>query len=680
MLIIPFKDPTGASGVVGIEAEEIGIYSEKPEEYAAALVLAASRHTRLLLGHDSPAVWTIPSGLRPWDIPFVEFYRLPSETLVQSVSRWRALLLAVLAQWPGDCGVIPMFYCQGGVPGGNPPELWTVQEVLDGLAYLSPLVNLSPRLKIVAPFAYQRANGITAHPELRAAFALLLKATPGRPAFTVISAPTPAPTPEPHPEPPMPTTIPPISDDEIIELAMMYDQCPTSAGKSEGDYLRDGGYYGVGYMRLRAMGLSHVAAMAVAKDAAFRDDWYDPSPAGMPPDDEIIDLRARWVARYQEIGRYQQQSRFENVRDLIYWLIVYCRAREAGKGHEAALRTMERGMNAEAGLPDPFPPETEPVGTLTTDGPYFIRDWQLWWWSGLTAFLLLKRFLTGRRDDALRYMDWAEGLGVNVLRVFSQVDWDGSPTGGVEVGFFARDFADYDARLHEMCTEAAARGLYIETVAHTFADDLDAMVAHSRRIDAITSAHVNGLFEDANEPQVNGIPIDLLVQRFTPRTLASSGQYDPSPYPARSWVNDHPPRDAEFCRKFKGSIEYADGSGPYAPFSPPWRGPVVLDEPARIESMGTPDDWRAFGAGARLFGAGATIHGGVWAQTCQVPTDAVTLEKITAFLDGVRAVPLQRYSGYSHPPDQGSLRRYRRHGADGKTYEISVRPFAFTEV
>lgn len=304
----------------------------------------------------------------------------------------------------------------------------------------------------------------------------------------------------------------------------------------------------------------------------------------------------------------------------------------------------------------------------------------MWPWIGLTAFLLLKRWLYGRTADALQYMDWAASRTVNVLRVFSQVDWDGVK--GVETGFLAADFPDYDRGMHDLLIAAAARGLRLEMVVHTFAYNLDAMVRHTRRVDAIVSQHGNGLLEDANEPPVNQIPLQAIIDRvpslLTP--LASSGQYNPSPYPARSWVNDHPPRDDEFARKAKGAIEFGDGSGPYAPFAPPWRGPVVLDEPKRIDEGGTADDWRAFGAGTRFFTAGGTIHGGVWAQTCTVPTDPVVLERLAAYLDGLRAVPLQRYRGYQHPNDQGSLRRYRRQGEDGRTYELSIRPFAFTVV
>ena len=184
VLIIPFKDPIGVSGVKSIEAEEIGIYSETVDP-TTIIAAAALRKTRVLLGHDSPAPWLIPK-LRPWDIPLVELYRLKTETLSESVSRWRGLIQSMITQWPGDCGVIPMFYCQGGAP---PDELWTVQEVLDGLAYLSELVNLSPRIKIVAPFAWERLNGITAHPELRTAFESLKRATPGRPTLTSVGEP-----------------------------------------------------------------------------------------------------------------------------------------------------------------------------------------------------------------------------------------------------------------------------------------------------------------------------------------------------------------------------------------------------------------------------------------------------------------------------------------------------------
>lgn len=74
------------------------------------------------------------------------------------------------------------------------------------------------------------------------------------------------------------------------------------------------------------------------------------------------------------------------------------------------------------------------------------------------------------------------------------------------------------------------------------------------------------------------------------------------------------------------------------------------------------------------------MHSNPTLQRCQIPTDGTVLACISAFLEGFDRVPTQRYTGYSHPDDQGSLRRYRRQGEDGKTYEISVRPFEFKEV
>jgi hypothetical protein len=325
------------------------------------------------------------------------------------------------------------------------------------------------------------------------------------------------------------------------------------------------------------------------------------------------------------------------------------------------------------------PPAIPKVGRLAIDGNYFTVDGRLWFWIGFTGFLLLKRMLTGREADAYRYMEWVASTGGNIIRVFSQVRWDGPPT-GLEQGFFARDFPNYDAVAHKMFDEAAARGVYIELVAHTFPQDLRALTAHSQRCDAIVSAHLNGVYEDANEPAVNGIDIKGLAAAFVPTSLAASGQYEPTPHPGRGWCNDHPPRDAEFCRKFKGAWEFWDGSGPYTTFQPPWKGPVVLDEPERVERAGTDDDWKAFCAGARLFAAGVTIHGGDWAQRCIVPTDPALLNRIKACITGIGDVPHQRYFGYQHPDDRGSLRRYRRKGEDGRWYEISVRPYSFGAV
>jgi hypothetical protein len=312
---------------------------------------------------------------------------------------------------------------------------------------------------------------------------------------------------------------------------------------------------------------------------------------------------------------------------------------------------------------------------------YFTRGGALWRWKGLTSFLLRKLFILGQNDQALAWMDFAAAEGAVILREFSQVDWDGVKK-GVTVGFLARDFPvnQYDDATHRMYEAGEQRGLYFETTAHTFAYDMKEMVEHLKRVDNLAAAHPNVVLEIGNEPPVNGIDVDELARRYTPRTLWTHGGYDPFPTASSKWVNDHPPRDDQFARKFKGGYEYFKGEGPYVPFQPPFTGPVILDEPERMERRGTPDDWRAFGAGTAQFCAGGTAHGGLWAQACQVPTDADVLAKLRAFMAGMDDVPLQCYFGYEHPSDNGSLRRYRRRGEDNKNYEISVRPYEFKVV
>lgn len=210
VLIAPFKDPDKQSGArYRIDDGSLGIYTE------AAIplpVFQANPQTRVIFVHDAPTKWPLPSGARPFDLPGLEFYRLKTETLAQSVARWTSELTALLADWPGDVLVVPMFYCQGGAAGStNPPETWTVEEVLDGLRSLSGLVNQSQRIKVIAPFAYNRANGITAHPELMQAWTRLLAA--GRDVeLTPVVVDTPHQPPTPKPQ------TPPVEESHDMDL------------------------------------------------------------------------------------------------------------------------------------------------------------------------------------------------------------------------------------------------------------------------------------------------------------------------------------------------------------------------------------------------------------------------------------------------------------------------------
>jgi hypothetical protein len=191
VIVAPFKDPAGSSGATheicvnaaGMKVARphfaaadsmndrlgplLGIYSEASRDPTDDLKLADFLETRLMLCRDQPGHWALPTGLRRWDIPMRELYLVQSETLEQSVERWKQEVSALLADWRGDVGVVAMFYCQGGIP---PNELWLVAEVCAGLAHLSDIVNMSPRIKVVAAFSFLRANGIVGHVELRQAF------------------------------------------------------------------------------------------------------------------------------------------------------------------------------------------------------------------------------------------------------------------------------------------------------------------------------------------------------------------------------------------------------------------------------------------------------------------------------------------------------------------------------
>lgn len=325
--------------------------------------------------------------------------------------------------------------------------------------------------------------------------------------------------------------------------------------------------------------------------------------------------------------------------------------------------------------------------SLDPNAPYFLSRGELWFYRGLTSFLLLKRALSDDWDAVRAWFDVAHACEANALRLWSQVNWRMGNDLGVEEGFLASDYspAFYDQRLHDLLNEAAKAGFALEMVGHTFAYDMDEMVEHCARVDGIVSQHDNGLYEQANEPSVNGIDIVTLCERYSPETrIASSGHCAPTPYPGFDYATDHPPRDNESCRKFRGAIEPWDGSGPYQPFQPPWKFPWVFDEPGRIEDATcwpSLDDIRAWGAGCHLFSGGTLIHGGHWAQGCHPEMITGDMRaRIQAHNAGWNDVPEQRYYGYKHPPENGALRRYQRHDASGQWWEISVRPYAFGKV
>jgi hypothetical protein len=226
VLVVPYKDPAGTSGAPAeilvnqndqrvvrplFVAEDtlastwlgslLGIYTEGANP-AAAIAAATQRSTRVLWCQDNADLFSVPTGLRPYDIVLMQTYRYKEhgETLQQALARWRRDVTIMLQTWAGDCGIVPQFYCMG-----YPTEVLTVGEVLETQDYLSELVNTSARIKVIAPFAYQRANGITGHAELEQSYVNLLRAAP--PGVVLLPVPPPVP-PNPQPTTPYPAARP----------------------------------------------------------------------------------------------------------------------------------------------------------------------------------------------------------------------------------------------------------------------------------------------------------------------------------------------------------------------------------------------------------------------------------------------------------------------------------------
>jgi hypothetical protein len=214
----PFK----AEGSGQADLFTLGTFSEDP------VPPSPLPEGRLLLCHDGEQDWGVPAGLlRSYDMIGWELYLLPSETLSQSATRWMRQAKSNLSQWPKDCFVVPMFYDQ---------MRWTVQQILDALTYLSDVVNLSPRIKVIAPFAYNRANGIVKYPELQKSYGDLVAASIA--AGHVELEPVPGPTP-PDPVPPDPPIPPkPISIYTLHKEHVMSDTSTVTCGGPQGKLAR----------------------------------------------------------------------------------------------------------------------------------------------------------------------------------------------------------------------------------------------------------------------------------------------------------------------------------------------------------------------------------------------------------------------------------------------------------
>jgi hypothetical protein len=176
-----------------------GLYTEAKSGEDGMFVLprAKALQTRILWVWDDEGEPQLSSKLRDYDVPAIECY-LPnakgSETLEQSIARWEHNLDYTLRHWSFDLALVLMYYTKGGIGSA---ELYSVQDVVNAIGAAVPLLDRSPRLKLALTFEFDRADGISAHPDIREMLRRLVIATPGVPTFRPV---TPIP-----PRKPMPT-------------------------------------------------------------------------------------------------------------------------------------------------------------------------------------------------------------------------------------------------------------------------------------------------------------------------------------------------------------------------------------------------------------------------------------------------------------------------------------------
>ncbi len=226
--IAPFKDPYGTSGAdsevvidgaaqsvkrpawVGFDIDGgtgaiqraykagtlLGIFASDtgPRGIDAARPLADKLGTRIAWLHDGRDAGHIPSALHAWDQVWIEQYRYLDETLNDAIGRWIYAEQAALMSPCTDLGIVPMYY-----------GVLSDQDTVDAIAAGLQVVNTNPRWRVIAPFEYERSNGITGRPAIREMYSRTLAAsTMGVPKWA------PMPKPPKPPDPPKPPIDPPV--------------------------------------------------------------------------------------------------------------------------------------------------------------------------------------------------------------------------------------------------------------------------------------------------------------------------------------------------------------------------------------------------------------------------------------------------------------------------------------
>ena len=317
-----------------------------------------------------------------------------------------------------------------------------------------------------------------------------------------------------------------------------------------------------------------------------------------------------------------------------------------------------RGQAIPPGPEPPIPPippgPVEPPAPIRVDGTVFRRpDNSIFSVRSTSSFLMLRRLLEGDvagvRADMRRWYQ----LGYRELRVFSRVDWNGSPGPGL----FPERYPNYWQDVNRFFTLAKAEGLYIEFVALTgmMPGGYNAMRDWVNQCQLARSIHVNAFLEVCNEPPVNGVDIGTLMNILDTSGWAqpwSTGQYDPTAEPAGSFCTPHTDRvdGWEWVRKCKDLYEYRVGGGPQNPTDPAMRRPIVGDEPmgaASFYSPGRRDNVPVHhytaAALSTLLGAGYCCH--TESGLNSIFPSGVELDCVTAAVEGMKAVAPEWQTG-----------------------------------
>jgi hypothetical protein len=301
-----------------------------------------------------------------------------------------------------------------------------------------------------------------------------------------------------------------------------------------------------------------------------------------------------------------------------------------------------------AALPGPDPKaqtaaarETAACGRVRADGPSLVcADGRLFRWRGVTAFRLVDLIADGREAEAVRYLDWAERTGFNVVRVLATLCcwFDLAPPAGHKA-------------LPRLLALAKARGMYVQIVAlagtapHERPIDLAAQV---KAVGEIAAAHDNAVVEIANEPEHSTQDKRLHDFAYVDRlatlvptevlTIGGSARYDHAVTPPLGdLVTRHLSRldnPWEMMQRLRGLHHVAQTTG----------RPVLSGEPfgaGEKRVPGTretdPDLFFTYGALCRVFELSCNFH--LDAGLNAAPPGPIQQAAAEAFMAGTNAVP-----------------------------------------